>query len=107
MSVPTLTLHPPSPEKAASLEYDYETIRNIDCCGTDFCVRVRDGMRHWNMTVQWWLAQYIYKSAPVRSYVLRSSVLNPMDSGQTFGNLGPAQLRRTLNELANPCFLNS
>jgi len=71
MSVPTLTLHPPSPEKAASLEYDYETIRNIDCCGTDFCVRVRDGMRHWNMTVQWWLAQYIYKSAPVRSYVLR------------------------------------
>ncbi|XP_011835414.1 PREDICTED: lysophospholipid acyltransferase 7 [Mandrillus leucophaeus] len=38
------------PEKAASLEYDYETIRNIDCYGTDFCVRVRDGMRYWNMT---------------------------------------------------------
>lgn len=62
---------PPSPEKAASLEYDFETIRNIDCYGTDFCVRVRDGMRYWNMTVQWWLAQYIYKSAPARSYVLR------------------------------------
>lgn len=39
----------------------------------DFCVRVRDGMRYWNMTVQWWLAQYIYKSAPFRSYVLRSA----------------------------------
>ncbi|XP_025770206.1 lysophospholipid acyltransferase 7 [Puma concolor] len=64
---------PPSPEKAASLEYDYETIRNIDCYGTDFCVRVRDGMRYWNMTVQWWLAQYVYKSAPARSYVLRSA----------------------------------
>lgn len=64
---------PSSPEKAASLEYDYETIRNIDCYSTDFCVRVRDGMRYWNMTVQWWLAQYIYKSAPARSYVLRSA----------------------------------
>ena len=62
---------PPSPEMAASLEYDYETIRNIDCYNTDFCVTVREGMRYWNMTVQWWLAQYIYKSAPARSYVLR------------------------------------
>ncbi|EHH59888.1 hypothetical protein EGM_10107 [Macaca fascicularis] len=73
MSVPHPHPPPPSPEKAASLEYDYETIRNIDCYGTDFCVRVRDGMRYWNMTVQWWLAQYIYKSAPARSYVLRSA----------------------------------
>lgn len=30
-------------------------------------------MRYWNMTVQWWLAQYIYKSAPFCSYVLRSA----------------------------------
>ncbi|XP_027716298.1 lysophospholipid acyltransferase 7 isoform X3 [Vombatus ursinus] len=64
---------PDSPEAAAATKYDYETIRNIDCHGTDFCVRVRDGMRYWNMTVQWWLAQYIYKSAPARSYVLRSA----------------------------------
>lgn len=72
MSVPHPRLHPsPSPETAASVEYDYETIRNIDCRGTDFCVRVREGMRYWNMTVQWWLAQYVYKSAPARSYVLR------------------------------------
>lgn len=72
MSVPHP--HPPPPtslEEAAALEYDYETIRNIDCYGTDFCVRVREGMRYWNMTVQWWLAQYVYKSAPARSYVLR------------------------------------
>ncbi|KAH1180824.1 hypothetical protein KIL84_001758 [Mauremys mutica] len=57
---------------AAPPEYDYETIKNIDPYGTDFCVRVRDGMRYWNMSVQWWLAQYIYKSAPFRSYVMRS-----------------------------------
>ncbi|XP_074872113.1 membrane-bound acylglycerophosphatidylinositol O-acyltransferase MBOAT7 [Carettochelys insculpta] len=58
---------------AVPVEYDYETIKNIDPYGTDFCVRVRDGMRYWNMTVQWWLAQYIYKSAPFRSYVMRSA----------------------------------
>nr|XP_023506130.1 lysophospholipid acyltransferase 7 isoform X2 [Equus caballus]XP_023506131.1 lysophospholipid acyltransferase 7 isoform X2 [Equus caballus]XP_023506132.1 lysophospholipid acyltransferase 7 isoform X2 [Equus caballus]XP_023506133.1 lysophospholipid acyltransferase 7 isoform X2 [Equus caballus]XP_023506134.1 lysophospholipid acyltransferase 7 isoform X2 [Equus caballus] len=70
---PTLQCPPPSSlEKAASVEYNYETIRNIDCYDTDFCTRVREGMRHWNMTVQWWLAQYIYKSAPFRSYVLRT-----------------------------------
>ncbi|XP_044303866.1 lysophospholipid acyltransferase 7 isoform X1 [Varanus komodoensis] len=58
---------------ASSIAYDYETIKNIDPHGTDFCVKVKDGMRYWNMSVQWWLAQYIYKSAPVRSYVMRSA----------------------------------
>ncbi|CAM4672686.1 unnamed protein product [Lepidochelys olivacea] len=70
------TAHCPRAEEgapgAAPPEYDYETIKNIDPYGTDFCVRVRDGMRYWNMTVQWWLAQYIYKNAPFRSYVMRS-----------------------------------
>ncbi|XP_006897358.1 PREDICTED: lysophospholipid acyltransferase 7 isoform X2 [Elephantulus edwardii] len=69
---PTLQCPPPSsPEEAAALEYDYETIRNIDYYGTDFTVRVRDCMRCWNMTVQWWLSQYVYKRAPFNSYVLR------------------------------------
>lgn len=52
-----------------SMEYDYETIKNIDCYGADFCVKVKDGMRCWNMSVQWWLAQYIYKNSPVKSFV--------------------------------------
>ncbi|KAH0626481.1 hypothetical protein JD844_001475 [Phrynosoma platyrhinos] len=56
--------------EASTITYDYETIKNIDPHGTDFCVKVKDGMRYWNMSVQWWLAQYIYKSAPVRSYVM-------------------------------------
>ncbi|XP_053307936.1 lysophospholipid acyltransferase 7 [Spea bombifrons] len=55
-------------EKVA-IEYDYETVKNIDCYGADFCVKVKDGMRYWNMSVQWWLAQYIYKNAPVKSFV--------------------------------------
>uniref|UniRef100_A0A8C5R0X6 Leukocyte receptor cluster member 4 n=1 Tax=Leptobrachium leishanense TaxID=445787 RepID=A0A8C5R0X6_9ANUR len=52
------------------IAYDYETVKNIDCYGTDFCVKVKDGMRYWNMSVQWWLAQYIYKNAPIKSLVV-------------------------------------
>ncbi|XP_018421596.1 PREDICTED: lysophospholipid acyltransferase 7 isoform X2 [Nanorana parkeri] len=55
------------------IEYDYETIKNIDCYGADFCVKVKDGMRCWNMTVQWWLAQYIYKNSPFKSFVFGSA----------------------------------
>ncbi|XP_063798941.1 lysophospholipid acyltransferase 7 [Pseudophryne corroboree] len=56
-----------------NIEYDYETIKNIDCYGADFCVKVKDGMRCWNMTVQWWLAQYIYKNSPIKSFVFGSA----------------------------------
>ncbi|XP_028678200.1 lysophospholipid acyltransferase 7 [Erpetoichthys calabaricus] len=55
------------------VQYNFETIRNIDCYNTDFCVKVRHGMRYWNMTVQWWLHQYIYQKAPFRSYVFRAA----------------------------------
>ncbi|XP_077323289.1 membrane-bound acylglycerophosphatidylinositol O-acyltransferase mboat7-like isoform X2 [Lithobates pipiens] len=55
------------------IEYDYETIKNIDCYGADFCVKVKDGMRCWNMSVQWWLAQYIYKNSPIKSFVFGSA----------------------------------
>ncbi|XP_068097321.1 lysophospholipid acyltransferase 7 [Hyperolius riggenbachi] len=55
------------------IEYDYETIKNIDCNGADFCVTVKDGMRCWNMSVQWWLAHYIYKNSPVKSLVFGSA----------------------------------
>ncbi|XP_051865767.1 lysophospholipid acyltransferase 7 [Pristis pectinata] len=52
-------------------EYDYETIRNIDPYNTDFCSSVKDGMKYWNMTVQWWLASYIYRHAPMKPRLLR------------------------------------
>lgn len=53
--------------------YDYETVKNIDCYGADFCVKVKDGMRYWNMSVQWWLSQYIYKNSPVKSFIFGSA----------------------------------
>ncbi|KAM4703518.1 lysophospholipid acyltransferase 7-like [Rhinophrynus dorsalis] len=55
------------------LEYDYETIKNVDCYEIEFCVKVKDGMRYWNRTVQWWLTQYIYKKSPVKSFLFGSA----------------------------------
>nr|XP_061813821.1 lysophospholipid acyltransferase 7-like [Nerophis lumbriciformis]XP_061813829.1 lysophospholipid acyltransferase 7-like [Nerophis lumbriciformis]XP_061813837.1 lysophospholipid acyltransferase 7-like [Nerophis lumbriciformis] len=54
-------------------KYDFKTIQNIDCYNTDFCVKVRHGLRYWNMTVQWWLHHYIYPNAPFSSYTLRAA----------------------------------
>uniref|UniRef100_UPI00358F2DDA lysophospholipid acyltransferase 7-like isoform X2 n=1 Tax=Myxine glutinosa TaxID=7769 RepID=UPI00358F2DDA len=69
---PIMELESTSSEAEGPVEYDFDTIKNIDCYSADFCVRVKDGMRYWNMSVQWWLAQYIYKTAPFRPYILRS-----------------------------------
>ncbi|XP_072350884.1 lysophospholipid acyltransferase 7-like [Scyliorhinus torazame] len=52
-------------------EYDFETIKNIDPRNTDFCTSVKDGMKYWNMTVQWWLANYVYRRAPMKARILR------------------------------------
>lgn len=60
-----------SPDPTAEDQYDFRAIQNIDCYNTDFCVKVRHGMRYWNMTVQWWLHHYIYPNAPFSSYTLR------------------------------------
>uniref|UniRef100_A0A8V5GQJ8 Leukocyte receptor cluster member 4 n=1 Tax=Melopsittacus undulatus TaxID=13146 RepID=A0A8V5GQJ8_MELUD len=38
--------------------WDYECIRTVDPWGTERCYGVREGLRRWNMTVQWWLQHY-------------------------------------------------
>ncbi|XP_045138233.1 lysophospholipid acyltransferase 7-like [Portunus trituberculatus] len=45
----------------SKIEYSFETIHNIDEYGADFTPTVRAGMRCWNMTVQYWLANNVYK----------------------------------------------
>ncbi|XP_069393678.1 lysophospholipid acyltransferase 7 isoform X2 [Paralichthys olivaceus] len=65
---PTVTY---SPDPSVEETYDFKTIQNIDCYNTDFCVKVRHGMRYWNMTVQWWLHHYIYPNSPFKAYTLR------------------------------------
>ena len=48
----------------AEQEYSFETVRNIDPAGCEWSPTVRQGMRNWNMSVQWWLANFIYKRWP-------------------------------------------
>ena len=52
--------------------YDFETIHNIDVYGCEFSPSIRYGMRSWNMSVQYWLATYIYKRITIKP--IRTSV---------------------------------
>lgn len=54
-----------APEKH---EYDFETIRNMDVKGTETCVTFREGMKTWNMCVQYWLAVVVYKRFPSKQF---------------------------------------
>lgn len=54
-----------APEKH---EYDFETIRNMDVQGTETCVTFREGMKTWNMCVQYWLAVVVYKRFPSKQF---------------------------------------
>lgn len=62
-----------SPDPDTPVVYDFKTIQNIDCYNTDFCVKVRHGMRYWNMSVQWWLHHYIYPNSPFKGYTLKAA----------------------------------
>ncbi|XP_071796589.1 lysophospholipid acyltransferase 7-like [Asterias amurensis] len=51
-----------------TVKYNYKTIHNIDWYACDATPTFRDGMRNWNMTVQWWLKSYIFVRCPVRAW---------------------------------------
>ena len=48
-------------------ELSFETVHNIDeyYCETE--VTVKRVLHYWNMTVQWWMANYVYKRIPFKS----------------------------------------
>jgi len=53
------------------IKYNFDTVHNLDLYGCELAPTVREGMRAWNMTVQYWLATYIYKRVPVKASSLR------------------------------------
>ena len=53
------------------IEYSFETVHNLDLYGCELAPTVREGMRAWNMTVQYWLATYVYKRIPVKAAFIR------------------------------------
>ncbi|KAK9500873.1 hypothetical protein O3M35_002048 [Rhynocoris fuscipes] len=55
-------------EKAKNTKYSYRGIHNIEPYGAEFDYTVRQAMKSWNMTVQYWLAAYVYKRFPYKAY---------------------------------------
>ncbi|KAF5295178.1 hypothetical protein FQR65_LT10566 [Abscondita terminalis] len=53
-----------NPELLKIEKYDFKTINNIDPYQTEFCTTFRDGIKHWNICVQYWFAFYVYKRFP-------------------------------------------
>lgn len=52
----------------AQTRYDHETIHCIDPYKSDFVPTMREAMKHWNITIQYWLATYVYKQFPNKKY---------------------------------------
>ncbi|MFH4975819.1 hypothetical protein AB6A40_002528 [Gnathostoma spinigerum] len=47
-----------------SVEYDTEAVRNLDIWAIEFEPSFRGGIRAWNRSVQFWLANFVYKRVP-------------------------------------------
>ncbi|XP_063713173.1 lysophospholipid acyltransferase 7-like [Symsagittifera roscoffensis] len=54
-------------EEERETEYSFETVRNMDVVGVETMLTMQDGVRCWNMCVQWWLVQYTFKECPIKS----------------------------------------
>lgn len=81
-------------KKLESLEYDFETIENINVLGVETCLTFRDAMKHWNRAIQYWMAMYIYKRFPSKKYriiatMAVSSYWHGVHAGYYFCILGP------------------
>lgn len=53
--------------KKNAMDLNFESIHNIDEYGADFVPTMREALRTWNMTVQYWLANIVYRRFPMKS----------------------------------------
>ncbi|KAK3591316.1 hypothetical protein CHS0354_028424 [Potamilus streckersoni] len=54
--------------------YDFETVYNLDIYGCELAPTTREGLRSWNMTVQYWLASCVHRRLPKSLGALRVAV---------------------------------
>lgn len=47
---------------------NFETVHNINEWGCETSPTVKNVMHHWNMTVQYWMASFVYKRVPFKKY---------------------------------------
>lgn len=63
------------PDELRKIEYSYETIHCLNPYETEFTPTIREAMKHWNITVQYWLATYIYKRFPYKKFRIHVTML--------------------------------
>eukprot|EP00105_Crassostrea_gigas_P023407 XP_011443224.1 PREDICTED: lysophospholipid acyltransferase 7 [Crassostrea gigas] len=51
-------------ESKDSVDYNYETIHSLSIYGCELGRTTKEGLRSWNMTVQYWLATYCHRRVP-------------------------------------------
>ncbi|KAK0162098.1 hypothetical protein PV327_008463 [Microctonus hyperodae] len=56
------------PEKLKKEPMDFKTITNINIWGVETSHSVRMAIKNWNTTVQYWMANYVYKTFPYKSF---------------------------------------
>ena len=67
-------------EFESDMEINFETIHNIDEFKTESVTTMRDALKTWNMTVQWWLAANVYRRFPGYPRVFRAFVVMMVSS---------------------------
>lgn len=55
-------------EKAKLVKYDLVAAYNIEPFHCEFDPTVRASMKAWNISVQYWLAAYVYHRFPMKAY---------------------------------------
>ncbi|KAK5641211.1 hypothetical protein RI129_009758 [Pyrocoelia pectoralis] len=53
-----------NPALCKTEQYDFETIHNVNPYEADFCTTFRNGIKNWNICVQYWFAVNVYKRFP-------------------------------------------
>jgi lysophospholipid acyltransferase 7 len=55
-------------EKPEGHEYDFETIQNMKEYEFETCLTLRESIWHWNLCIQHWMVENIYKRFPFEKY---------------------------------------
>lgn len=46
--------------------YNFDCIESIDIMKVETISTVRGAVRIWNMTIQYWIAEYVYRRFPIK-----------------------------------------
>eukprot|EP00117_Sycon_ciliatum_P029178 scpid48913/ scgid23302/ Lysophospholipid acyltransferase 7; Leukocyte receptor cluster member 4; Membrane-bound O-acyltransferase domain-containing protein 7 len=57
----------PLSDGKSSGQLDFSAVYNLDVYRIETATDMRTAIRHWNMSVQWWMTYYIYKRFPSKS----------------------------------------